>query len=409
MIVDSPPQGLLFVLSRQERQALLQDTSAVPPHILLKIETAPWQGENVRVWLDLDELEALLQGLATEADRAASRRREELFFDLYARLLTSFGRAVGLESLTLDKTLLQELSRGFMRVLEQPEFDPQSASEALAHLIDEHNRRPLPELGGLSPHQAFLLHNCGWWADPFPIRLVQNLSFEQVGQTPFFHNVRAFLQAVEEWEGAPTTTTGNLTRAFVGHMLDLLRLRPGRLEMIREVCKVINEPDVWQLHIVRVICQIGGLVRKYKKRFVITRKARGLLQADRAGALYGHLFDTMFRRFNLAYLTRVDEVPGIQETIPYELYRIAQLPLGQAQEIEDLVSVVLVPAVHEEIAEHASLVDTPEWLLKNFLLRPLEGFGLVEIVAGKHKPPSVDLMNRVRRLPLFDAFLRFEL
>ncbi len=409
MILDFPPQGLLLALTGQERHTLLQDTSTVPPHILHKIEAAPWQGENVRVWLDLDDLEALLHGLATEADRSTSRRREQLFLDLYDRLLATFARAVGLDSIAVDKTPLGELFRGFMGIKAHPDFDPESASEALACLIDEHNRRPLPELGGLSPDQAFLLHSCGWWADPFPIRLEQNLSFEQVGQTPFFHNVRAFLQAAEEWEGAPTTTTGNLTRAFVGHMLDLLRLRPGRLEMIREVCKVINEPDVWQLHIVRVICQIGGLVRKYKKRFVITRKARGLLHEDRAGALYGHLFDTMFRRFNLAYLTRVDEVPGIQETIPYELYRIAQLPLGQAQEIEDLVSVVLVPAVHEEIAEYASLVDTPEWLLKNFLLRPLEGFGLVEIVAGKHKPPSVDLMNRVRRLPLFDAFFRFEL
>jgi hypothetical protein len=142
---------------------------------------------------------------------------------------------------------------------------------------------------------------------------------------------------------------------------------------------------------------------------VVTRKGRELLREDRAGALYHHLFDTMFRQFNLAYLTRVDEVPGIQETFPYELYRIAQLPLEQAHEIDDLVPVVLLPVVREEIAEYASSVDTPRWLLKNFLLRPLEGFGLVEIVAGKRKPPSVDLMNRVRRLPLFDAFIRFDI
>jgi hypothetical protein len=47
--------------------------------------------------------------------------------------------------------------------------------------------------------------------------------------------------------------------------------------------------------------------------------------------------------------------------------------------------------------------------MKDHLLRPLESFGLVKIVAGKRKPPSIDLMNHVRRLPLFDAFIRFEL
>ena len=409
MILDFPPQGMLLTLTCQERQALLEGPSAVPSHILDRIAAVPWQGESVRVWLYLDDLEELLQGLATEADRATSRRRQELFLDLYARLLADFGRVVGLDSTRIDKPPLQELFRDFMGSMDQPGFDLQSTSEALARLIDEQNRRPLPELGGLSPHQAFLLHTCGWWADPFPIRLVENLSLEQVGETPFLHNVRAFLRAADEFGGAPTTAKGNLTRAFVGHMLELLRLRPGRKEMIRQVCKVINEPDVWQLHIVRVICQLGGLVRKYKKRFVVTRKATELLPEDRAGALYFHLFDTMFRQFNLAYLTRVDEVPGIQETFPYELYRIAQFPLEQAHEIEDLVPVVFVPVVREEIAEYASLLDTPRWLLKNSLLRPLEGFGLVEIVAGKRKPPSVDLMNCVRRLPLFDAFIRFDI
>lgn len=409
MILGFPPQGMLLAFTRQERQALLEGARAVPSHILDRIAAAPWQGESVRVWLELDDLEELLQGLATEADRATSRRRQELFLDLYARLLADFSRAVGLDSIAVDKTPLEELFRGFMQIMDQPGFDPQSASEALARLIDEQNRRPLPELGGLSPHQAFLLHTCGWWADPFPIRLVQTLSYEQVGQTPFLHNVRAFLRAADEFEGAPTTAKGNLTRAFVGHMLELLRLRPGRLEMIRQACKVINESDVRALHIVRVICQLGGLVRKYKKRFVVTRKGRELLREDRAGALYHHLFDTMFRQFNLAYLTRLDEVPGIQETFPYELYRIALLPMEQAHEIEDLVPVVFLPAVHEEIAEYTYPLDAPEWMLKNFLLRPLEGFGLVEIVAGKRKPPSVDLMNRVRRLPLFDAFIRFEL
>jgi hypothetical protein len=409
MILDFPPQGMLLTLTRQERQALLEGARAVPPHILDRIAAAPWQGESVRIWLELDDLEELLQGLATEADRATSRRREELFLNLHARLLADFGRAAGLDSTGIDEPSLQELIRNFMGSMDQPGFDAHSASEALARLINEQNRRPLPELGNLSPDQAFLLHSCGWWADPFPIRLEQNLSFEQVGETTFLHNVRAFLRAADEFEGAPTTAKGNLNRAFVGHMLELLRLRPGHLEMLRQACKVINEPDVWQLHIVRVICQLGGLVRKYKKRFVVTRKGRELLREDRAGALYHHLFDTMFRQFNLAYLTRVDEVPGIQETFPYELYRIAQLPLEQAHEIDDLVPVVLLPVVREEIAEYASSVDTPRWLLKNFLLRPLEGFGLVEIVAGKRKPPSVDLMNRVRRLPLFDAFIRFDI
>ena len=410
MIFDFPPQGMLLVLTRQEREALLHDTSAVPPHILHKIEAAPWEGESVRVWLDLDDLEALLDGVAWEVDSATSERREQLFLDLYDRLGASFGQAVGIDLVGGDGQPIQELVKGFVEFMaDEKRKDPEWMIEEFARLVAEQNRHPLPELGGLSPDQAFLLHNCGWWADPFPIRLEAELSFEQVGQTQFLHNVRAFLQAVDDFEGAPTTAKGNLTRAFVAHMLDLLALRPGYLEMMRQVCKVINESDVWPLHIVRAVCQVGGLVRKRKKRFVVTRKARGMLQEDRAGALYHHLFDTMFRQFNLAYLTRVDAVPGIQETVPYELYRIGQLPLGQAHDIEGLVPTVFGPVVRQEIAAYSSQEDTPQWLLEDFLLHPLESFGLVEIVARKRKPPSFSRENQVRRLPLFDAFIRFEL
>ena len=409
MILDCAPQGVLLALTRQERHTLLQYTSAVPPHILHKIGAAPWEGESVRVWLGLDDLEELVNGLAGKANRATSKEREFSFLDLYHRFATTLDEAVGIDRPVSDAYAIRELFRALMSFSAETDVDPDSVREAMARRMALLNQRSLPELGGLAPDQAFLLNQCGWWADPFPIRLEPNLSFEDIGQTPFLHNVRAFLRTADEFEGAPTTAKGNLTRAFVGHMLDLLALPPGRPEMIRQVCKVINESDVWPLHVVRVICQIGGLVRKRHKRFVVTRKARELLPEHRAGALYHHLFDTMFRRFNLDYLTNVAEVPGIQETFPYELYRIGQLPVGQGHEIESLVPMVFVPAVRQEVGMVSSHGDTPQWLLENLLLRPLESFRLVEIVEGERKPPSVSLKTRVRRLPLFDAFLRFDI
>jgi len=408
-MLDSPPQGMLLALTRQERQTLLDDTSAVPSHILHKIAAAPWEGQNVRAWLDWDDFEALLDGIAWEVDKATSEERELFFLDLHNRLVASFGQAVGLDRLD-DLQPIRELVNGFMEFMaDQERKGPDWMIKEFARLVAEQNQRPLPELGGLSPDQADLLHTCGWWAEPFPIRLEPNLSFEQVGHTQFLHDVRAFLQAVEEWEGAPTTAAGNLTRAFVEHMLERLSLKPGYLAMMRQVCKVINESDIWALHIARVVCQIGKLLRKYKKRFVLTRKARELLPEDRAGALYHHLFHTMFREFNLDYISHWADVPTIQATLPYELYRISRLPLGQDHDIEGLVPIVFVPAVRREISSVSSREEDPEWLLKDHVLRPLESFGLVKIVAGEHKPPSMDLMNRVRRLPLFDAFIHFDI
>jgi len=408
MVMDFPPQGALLTFTRQQRDALLHDTMAVPSHIHNKIAAAPWDGERVRVWLELDDLEELVNAVAWEAKHAAYPERAKLLVDLYHRLAAVLDKAIGIDRPESDAFAIREMFRAFMNLMEDFDGDPESAQEELARRMKELNRRTLPELGGLSPEQTSLLNSCGWWDEPFPIRLAPNLPFDQVGQTRFLHHVRVFLQAVEDFDGAPTTAQGNLKRAFVAHLLDRMDLDPDYLEMMRRACKVINESDIWPLHIARVVCQVGKLVRKYKKRFVLTRKGRELLPEEHAGGLYHHLFHTMFREFNLDYISHHADVPAIQATLPYALYRISQLPLGQDHDIEDLVPIVFVPAVQLEISQVWSHEEAQEWLLEDHVLRPLESLGLVQIGRGEAKPGRFSFTHRVRRLPLFDEFIRFE-
>jgi hypothetical protein len=377
MVMDSEPQGALLTFSRQERDALLHDTRAVPSHIHNKMAAAPCDGERVRVWLELDDLEELVNAVAWEANHAAYPEREKLLLDLYHRLANTLDKALGIDRPESDAFAIREMFRAFAKLDEGAPGDPESAQEELARRKVELNQRSLPELGGLSPYHTCLLNYCGWWDEPFPIRLKPNLSFEQVGQTRFLRHVRAFLQAVEDSDGAPTTAQGNLKRVFVAHMLDRMDLEPDYLERMRQVCKVINESDIWPLHIARVVCQVAKLVRKYKKRFVLTRKGRELLPQDQAGALYRCLFHTMFREFNLDYISHHADVPVIQATLPFALYRISQLPLGQDHDIEGLVPIVFVPAVELDISRVWSREEAPEWLLEDHVLRPLESFGLV--------------------------------
>ena len=70
--------------------------------------------------------------------------------------------------------------------------------------------------------------------------------------------------------------------------------------------------------------------------------------------------------------------------------------------------IVFVPAVQLEISQVWSHEEAQEWLLEDHVLRPLESFGLVEIVRGETKPGRFHSSHRVRRLPLFDDFIRFD-
>ena len=409
MIVNFRPKGVPVVFTRQERKKLLDDSIAVPPEILRQLEAAPCEGDRVRVWLDLDNLEHLVNGVAADANHAKTKRQERFFDGLYARLVEAFDRACGSDGKPGNGHAVENLAEGLMDLMAQAGTDaPDWIKEAMARRIDRKNISRLPELGDLSPEQAFFLNHSGWWAEPFPMRLASDLPFERVNESVFLRNARTLLQAADEAKGAPATAKGNLSRAFVARMLDVFELPPGELDAIRRYNKVVNEHDVWELHLARVICQGGGLLRKAKKRFAVTRKAKGMLGEDRAGALYGHLFEATFRKFNLSYLSRLPDAPGVQATAPYALYRIGRLPAGKVYEIDELVDVVFLPAVLEEIAAVSDYPEAPRWLLEGCLFRPLDRLGLVEILPEEGKTHAKSLRHRVRKLPLFDAFLRFD-
>ncbi len=73
------------------------------------------------------------------------------------------------------------------------------------------------------------------------------------------------------------TAAGNLTRDSVSRMIEVFELTDGERRDLHAYRKVINEEDFWTLHIIRVICEVGGLIRKYKKNFHVTKKTATLL------------------------------------------------------------------------------------------------------------------------------------
>jgi len=404
---NSHPDGVQIVFTHQERRKLLDDSIAVPLEILSRIEAAPSENDTVRVWLSLDELEDLVSGLAADADHAQSRRREQFFDDLYDRLSAVLDEASGIDRED-DGFSVEYMADGLTAPPGGDGADELDWINAtISKWIAQRNTTPLPEFGGLSAEQVFFLNHSGWWEEPFPIRLAPNLPFEQVKSSAFLRNALTFLRAVDEEKGAPATAAGNLSRAFVARMLDAMVLPPGHLEAVRHVCKVINERDAWELHLVRVICQVGKLLRKVRNRFTVTRKTRAMLTEERAGELYRHLFDATFRKFNLLYLTRFDDVAGVQATAPYALYRIGRLDPARTYEVDELVETVFLPAVRDEIAAKARFPEASQYVLQSCLFGPLERLGLIQIPRTEGATRYLSEERQVRKLPLFDAFLQF--
>lgn len=113
------------------------------------------------------------------------------------------------------------------------------------------------------------------WQDPRgAIRFSAEVKLAELTQARLFQNTRMLLNALLQDGGAPMTATGNLTRAYVGSVIDRLQLHPDFLKTTRSYCKVINEQDVWPLHKVRLVAEYSKLVARRNKRLIVTKLGR---------------------------------------------------------------------------------------------------------------------------------------
>lgn len=286
---------------------------------------------------------------------------------------------------------------------------PDEIAQKVADFVEAHNSSSLPGAGGLTAKQVFMLNHYGWWANPPPVRLDNTIPFESLRAIPLFHNAQLLLQEAVEAKGAPLTVTKNLKRAFVARLLDRLCMPKSERESIRRVCKVINESDVFTLHVARIVCQAGGLLRPRKGRLVVSRRAKALLAEDKAGGLYAALFDALFCKINLAYFDRLSaDAPGVQATFPFVLFRLGQMQIGKDYGIEKLSHDVFLPTVREEMGGGSKHIDAPAWILRSRILSPLSWMGLVEFIPTPGEKRSLLVAERVKKRPLFDAFIGFD-
>lgn len=278
-----------------------------------------------------------------------------------------------------------------------PDFDPEAFDLAAA------NRRLAWLAGGLSSAQLRRLVNGAWEGEDAVVRIDESLPLGALEASDLLVNARAFLATLIESDGVKATAAGNLTRAVVAELMERLRLEAGYIADVRRMNKVINEQDVWPLHIVRVLLEVGGLIQRRKGVFRATRRGRALVEERRAGELYAHLFRTHFQELNLAYVGG-PEAPLFQRTIAATLFFFGQKARDWMTP-EELAPEVILPQIYQEYAS-TRFPGRPEFILETQLLMPLEEFGLAEAREAHGTIPNLPA-HRYRASPLFDRVLSF--
>ena len=136
------------------------------------------------------------------------------------------------------------------------------------------------------------------------IRIANDLNADEVGAAPIARNTLILLRQAVERDGLPLTATGNLSRAAVAEMRELIEWPDYDQARAFQFHEVINEPDFLPLHVVRQLAQAATLVRAKRGKLVATPLGKSMLSDARQRSLLAILFHLAFWLLDLGYFGR---------------------------------------------------------------------------------------------------------
>jgi len=408
MISINPDRNITVTLSPQEQSLLLEQSVAIDEWILTRVRKSKHRSKRGKLTLSASEYKSLLDAIADEINHIDNDRQRAAFETLHNRLTNSFDHSTSETGHQLPHKLATGPMEDLSAFLQGKSFGRiEELNLALGKMTDVHNNRPDPEMGDLTPNQVTQLIHLAWDNPNNPIELNNQLLLSDLQKAQMFLNTRIFLQALQVGKGPNATAKGNLNRKFVNQMLEKMHWADGYIEQLFKYNKAINEHDVFELHTIRAVGQCGGLIRKRKTSFMITKKADKLLADEQAGALYAILFYTVFQKFNLAYLDILPDYPAIQSTIGYSLYRLGKVAKTW-KSIGPMLTEILLPTVLKEIEDATPAYQEVSWPIEKRLILPLEQFGLIECRHEKNANRLYPALAAVKITDLFAKFIHFE-
>ncbi len=304
--------------------------------------------------------------------------------------------------------LLDSVVPGFRESFEGHEFNDREEAEQFANAyMQSRNSRPLEEFHDLSPDQMMkLLH--------FPFGSPEVVKFSEpksdVSSVPIIKLMLLLLNGIGE-KGVKATAKGNLPRNLCREIA-INYYSQAEYQQRTKYKNINTETDFFDLHVVSIIAKLAGLIRKYKGKYLLTKKGTVFLSEDKQPELYWLLFQIYTGKFNWAYWDRYPEISIIQMSFAFSLYLLSRYG-AKWNSSKDYCEYSLnaFPMALNEIEETSW--STPEKDYQRcYTYRTLEHFaiffGLAEMdVNNKNSLLKDDY--QIRKLPLLDEIVSFNI
>lgn len=274
---------------------------------------------------------------------------------------------------------------------------------AVDRMTGGRNRRAIEDFCGLSPEQMFrFLHfpftspDIARFADAFP----------EPSEAPTLI-LFGLLADGCAGSGLKATANGNLPRAFCQEAA-LAYWGKEKYEQWTLGHGVRQERDCRELNVIRLISEMAGLLRKYRGRFLLTKKGGTLLAAG-TGKVYLELFKAYAGKFNWGYSDGYGDLVIVQQSFLYSLFLLYRFgtPFRPPAFYEEKF-LRAFPGVLREIAE-PMYKPKEDYIGHCYTLRTMERFahffGLIEI--REVSPGLFPREIEIKKSPLLDQLVHF--
>lgn len=283
----------------------------------------------------------------------------------------------------------------------------EEANAMLDEFLWNLNRATVDEFCGLTPYhmRALIYHP---FTSPEVVRF--NLEASPPVDAPFLKLLLMLLVEIgNEHKGLKATAKGNLPRALCRRIDEQFYSEEARKSLLRELHPVMKEEDFWELHVVRVVAEMAGFIKKYKNRFILTRRSKNIVERGFTIQDFLHLLQTYTRKFNWAYSDRFEEFPIMQESFLFTLYLFHLY--GDEYRPQAFYSDLFLKAYPQLLTEVKSVYLEPEKEIKFvYGVRVLERFAIAFGFAQKEEKDYFmhRFKEKIKKTSFLDEFVRFQ-
>lgn len=278
------------------------------------------------------------------------------------------------------------------------------AQKVLSDFMNRKNSAPLAEFHGLSPAQMYrFLHFP--FDSPDLVRFSNNITPPL--DAPVIRLLSLLIDGIGE-KGLKATATGNLPQKFCRESAQAFWGKVKYQNRI-QIFSIRTEPEFQEMHALRIVAELAGIIRKYKGKFIHATRFRKVLSESGPDAVYFELFKAYVQKFNWAYLDGYPELDFPRQSFLFTLYLLQKY--GGKTRLQTFYEDILLeafPQLLDEVAERPYM-SSEEAVRCSYSQRSLADFaaffGLVEFT-----PTSENYLNRlyeVKKLPLLDQLITF--